>query len=147
MWGKKQSMKFSNDHTLISRGTTIKGDVHFSGELQIEGAVQGNVIADDQSAARIVVAEKGQVTGEIRVPSVVINGAVVGDIFAAKHIELAAKAVVDGNVHYQLIEMVKGAQVNGNLVFLGAKGARLAATAEPSGDSEEITLDSTVVSQ
>ncbi len=145
MWGKKQNMKFSNDHTLISRGTTIKGDVHFAGELQIEGTVQGNVIADDQSAARIVVAEKGQVVGEIRVPSVVINGAVEGDIFAAKHIELAAKAVVDGNVHYQLIEMVKGAQVNGNLVFLGGKGSRLAADAEKP-DSDDGALLETVTS-
>ncbi len=116
-------MKFSNDHTLISRGTTLKGDVHFSGELQVEGRIEGNIIAEAEGAAKVVLAEKGVVKGEIRAPIVVINGTVQGDIYAAKHLELAAKAVVDGNVNYQLIEMVKGAQVNGNLVYLGAQPA------------------------
>lgn len=138
MWERKQPMKYSNDHTLISRGTTIKGDIHFSGELQIEGCIQGNVVADAESAAKIVVAETGTVQGEIRVPTVVINGNIQGDIYSAKHLELAAKAVVDGSVHYQLIEMVKGAQVNGNLVFLGAQSAK-SVLAEQSDDAPAST--------
>ncbi|WP_111642614.1 bactofilin family protein [Marinimicrobium alkaliphilum] len=117
-------MAFSNNHTLISRGTKIVGDLHFSGDLQIEGHVSGNIIAENGNDAKLVVAEKGVVEGEIRAPMVVINGRVVGNVYSAKHIELAAKAVVEGNVEYQLIEMVKGSQVNGSLVFGGAKGER-----------------------
>ena len=30
-------------HTLISRSTEIVGDIHFSGELIIEGKVKGNI--------------------------------------------------------------------------------------------------------
>lgn len=117
-------MAFSNNHTLISRGTKVVGDLHFTGDLQIEGTVVGNIIAESGNDAKLVVAEKGSVEGEIRVPMVIINGKVNGNVHSTKHVELAAKAVVEGNVHYQLIEMVKGAQVNGSLVYSGAEGQK-----------------------
>ena len=113
----------SHAHTLISRNTEIVGDIHFSGELIIEGKVTGNIYAEDDSAALIRVAEKGSVEGEICVPSIIINGLVQGDVRSATHIELAAKAVVVGNVYYNLIEMVMGSEVNGNLMHIGANQA------------------------
>lgn len=119
-------MAFSNNHTLISRGTKVVGDLHFTGDLQIEGTVVGNIVADNGNDAKLVVAEKGSVEGEIRVPMVIINGNVNGNVYSTKHVELAAKATVEGNVHYQLIEMIKGSQVNGSLVYSGAEGARKA---------------------
>ena len=48
---------------------------------------------------------------------VVINGKVKGDIFAANLIKLASKAVVEGNIHYSLIEVDKGAEVIGSFVL------------------------------
>lgn len=123
MFGKSDDAKAtvkSDAHTLISRTTEIVGDLHFSGELIIEGRVKGNIYAEDDSAALIRVAEKGAVEGEICVPSVIINGLVQGDVRAATHIELASKAVVVGNVYYNLIEMVMGSEVNGNLMHIGS---------------------------
>lgn len=114
-------MAFSNNHTLISRSAKIVGDLYFSGDLQIEGKVCGNIIAEGDKDAKLVVAEHGFVEGDIQVSVAVINGRVNGDIHSSKHIELAAKAIVDGSIHYQLIEMVKGSQVNGNLIFSGAE--------------------------
>ena len=122
MFGSKKTINFTNNHTLISRASKIVGDLYFSGDLQVEGKVCGNIMVESGQDARIVVAESGIVEGEIRVPVAVINGHVSGDIYSSKHIELAAKAVVVGSVHYQLIEMVKGSQVNGNLIYSGANG-------------------------
>lgn len=110
-------------HTLVSRTTEIVGDIHFSGELLIEGKVKGNIYAEDDSNALIRVAEKGSVEGEICVPSAIINGLVQGDVRSAKHIELAAKATVVGNVYYNLIEMVMGSEVNGKLMHISANQA------------------------
>lgn len=112
-----------NDTTLISRHAEVKGDVHFRGNLVIEGKVNGNVSAESDGDARLQVVDSGVIEGEIRVPHVVINGNVKGDVHAGKHLELAAKAVIEGNVHYQLIEMLKGAQVNGALVSSVDAGA------------------------
>jgi cytoskeletal protein CcmA (bactofilin family) len=109
-------MGFANTHTLIAKGTKILGDLYFAGDLQIEGEIKGNIYAESAGQARVVVAENGVVMGEIHGTQVVINGQVNGDVYSSKHLELAAKAQVTGNVYYQLIEMVKGAQVNGNLV-------------------------------
>jgi cytoskeletal protein CcmA (bactofilin family) len=103
--------------TLISKNTEIVGDIHFSGTLMIEGYIKGNVYAVDNDNAQARVLENGKVEGEIRVPTLVINGAVTGNVYSSKHIELAAKTVINGNVHYDLIEIVKGAQVNGSLVY------------------------------
>lgn len=136
MWGAKKTMAFSNNHTLISRSTVIVGDLHFSGELQIEGKVCGNVIAEGEKDARLVVAETGLVEGDIRVPTAVINGNVTGNIYSSNHIELAAKAAVEGSIHYQLIEMVKGSQVNGSLISNEIESAT--ATTSPDIDSDVV---------
>ncbi|MEW5249335.1 bactofilin family protein [Microbulbifer sp. 2201CG32-9] len=106
----------NNNTTLIARQTEVSGDLHFRGNLVIEGKVKGNVSAHSDSDARLQIVDGGMVEGEIRVPHVVINGNVKGDVYAVRHLELSSKAMVEGNVHYKLIEMVKGAQVNGSLV-------------------------------
>lgn len=124
MFGSKKAIAFNN-HTLISRSARIVGDLFFSGDLQIEGKVCGNITAEPGQEARLVVAESGVVEGEIHVPVAVINGHVSGDIHSTKHVELAAKAVIVGSVHYHLLEMVKGSQVNGKLIYIGAGEALL----------------------
>ena len=109
-------MAFSNNHTLISRATKVIGDLHFTGELLLEGKVTGNIIAEDEKDAKLVIADTGIVEGEIRAPVVIVNGKVLGNIYSSKHLELAAKGNVTGTVHYHSIEMVKGAQVNGSMI-------------------------------
>jgi cytoskeletal protein CcmA (bactofilin family) len=41
---------------------------------------------------------------------------VTGDIHASARVELGTTAKVAGNVHYGLIEMAMGAQINGKLI-------------------------------
>lgn len=119
MFGKKKSNQFaSGGHTLFDRAVEIRGSVTFGGTLDIEGTVIGDIGAADGSDALVRVREKGSVQGEIRAPKIIINGSVNGDVFSSKHLELAANAVVNGNVHYSVIEMVKGAEVNGNLIHM-----------------------------
>ena len=133
MFGKKSTAtSFSaGATTLISKGSEVIGDIKFTGNLMIEGVVRGNVYAEDGADAQARVLEKGRVEGEISVPTLVINGTVQGDVYSSKHIELAAKAVVDGNVHYTSIEMVKGAQVNGNLLYSDTEKKKPEASAKP----------------
>ncbi len=101
--------------TLIAVETQIVGDVHFKNQLFVYGHIEGNVIADEEGAS-VLVSEGGSVRGEIRVPSVTINGRVDGDIFGKTRVELADKAAIHGNVYYRLIEMQLGARVEGQLV-------------------------------
>jgi len=102
--------------TLIANNCELSGDVHFSDELQVNGTIKGNIFGVEGSKAVIVISEKGRVKGDIRVPNVIVNGKVYGDIHSDKHIELAAKAEIVGDVYYHLIEMVMGSRVDGSLV-------------------------------
>ncbi len=104
--------------TLISADTTINGDVRFSGSLDVEGVINGNVIAEQGNDSRVRVLGKGKVAGEIRAPYVLINGSVEGDVYATKELELAIRGRVKGNVFYALLEMAAGSEVNGGLAHL-----------------------------
>ena len=73
--------------------------------------------------ATVIISDEGAVTGEIRVPNVVINGQVEGNVYATTRVELAANARVKGNVYYQLIEMQLGAMVDGQLLHDQEPGA------------------------
>ena len=106
----------SSSTTLIARDTELFGDIKFSGNLEIEGHIVGNIIANPGSEAAVRVLENGRIEGDVQVPKVTINGNIKGNVHS-NVLELAGKAKVEGNVHYQTIEMVKGAQVNGNLLY------------------------------
>jgi cytoskeletal protein CcmA (bactofilin family) len=106
-----------SQHTLISKETKIVGEVHFTGEMIIQGAVVGNIIAEGvDGGAELEISQCGRVEGQIHAPKIIVRGLLNGDIHASKHVELAATAVINGDVYYQLLEVVKGAQVNGNLI-------------------------------
>jgi cytoskeletal protein CcmA (bactofilin family) len=122
--------------TLISEGTTIRGDVHFSGGLHLGGTVEGSISAEGSDAV-LTLSEKGRVNGEVRVSNAVVNGTVHGDLFVAERLELAGSARIDGNVHYKVLEMAAGAQVNGKMLFESEAPRRLA----PPVHDEELTDD------
>ncbi|MDT8311208.1 MAG: polymer-forming cytoskeletal protein [Methylophaga sp.] len=131
--------KASRIDTLIGENTHIKGDIHFSGGLRIDGAVTGNIIADQDEAAMLTLSEKGRVQGEIHVSNQLINGRVNGHIYASEHVELAEKAQINGNVFYHLLEMAMGAEVNGQLVHVSEED-RVLNVNHDSNDNENLQL-------
>lgn len=114
--GKKSKGVSTKVDTIIGQQTRIEGDIHFSGGLHIDGRIKGGVIAESGSGSVLTISEHGNIEGDVRVPTVILNGQVTGDVRSAERIELAAKAKVDGDVYYNLIEMAMGAAVNGSLV-------------------------------
>lgn len=135
MFSKKVSKEGNGSGiTLIATNCEVEGDVHFSGQLQVNGKVKGNIYSKDTETACVTVSEQGQVTGEIKAPRAIINGKVCGDIHSDTHVELHDKAVIEGNVYYNLIEMVIGSQVDGNLVHVAQKkGVSSASNVAPLG--------------
>lgn len=114
--GKKSKTSGAKVDTLIGQDTEVFGDVHFTGGLHIDGVVKGNVSARDDSDSVAIVSERGRVEGELRVPNLLINGYVAGDVHAAERLDLAKGARVRGDVHYHTMEMASGAEINGKLV-------------------------------
>lgn len=116
MFSSKNKASASHYDTLISSKTEIVGDITFKGGIQIEGSVKGSLTAEAGSGAIVRISETGHIEGKINAPHVVINGVVIGDIYAGEYIELAKKARIQGDVYYHKMEMVLGAEVNGRLL-------------------------------
>lgn len=112
--------------TLIAQGTVIQGNISFTGGLHVDGRIDGAVQAEG-SDATLTLSENGSVHGEVHVPNAVINGRVVGDLHIANRLELANAARVDGNIHYCVLEMNAGAQINGKMIFRSEPQRRLSA--------------------
>ena len=124
MWGSEK--KVAKNVTLISAKAELQGDIRISEALQIEGAVKGNILADPDSNAEVTIGAKGIVEGEIRAPHILINGEVKGDVYSSEHITLNKNALITGDVHSVMMEMVMGAKVNGKLLHvMTEKGASL----------------------
>ena len=129
--------------TLIAKGTCIVGEIHFSGSLEIEGQVQGNIeAASDDLDACVRIRDTGAIVGQVKAPVVIVSGSIEGDIYAAKQVELASQAVVKGDIHYALLEIEKGAQVNGGFVQEEVRTA----TAAPKAEKVEVTAHLEAVS-
>ena len=117
MWGQnKKPKQTAHIDSLIGQNTEIHGDVIFSGGLHVDGTIKGSVIAEKGDDSVLTLSERGIIEGEVKVPNVVVNGSIIGDLHANGHVELAAQARVHGNVYYSLIEMAMGAEVNGKLL-------------------------------
>jgi cytoskeletal protein CcmA (bactofilin family) len=116
MFGKKKSFTSARIDTLIGQGTEINGDLIFTGGLHIDGKITGNVVAEEGSSSILILSEFGHIEGDVKVPNMVLNGKIVGDVYGSTRVELAPKSRINGSVYYNLIEMAIGAEVNGGLI-------------------------------
>ncbi len=116
MFKKKKGFGAARIDTLIGQAATINGDLVFGGGLHVDGTINGNVIAEEGSEALLILSKSGRINGDVKVPNMLLNGEIVGDVFAANRVELAADSRVNGSVYYNLIEMAAGAEVNGGLI-------------------------------
>jgi cytoskeletal protein CcmA (bactofilin family) len=114
--------------TLIGKAAQVRGDVDFEGGLHLDGRIVGGVRSGDSPDATLSVSESGSIEGEVQVPTVVLNGTIIGDIHARERIVLGATARVEGDVHYGVIEMTLGAQIKGKLVRLVPPAGPVSAT-------------------
>ena len=118
--------------TLIGKAAHVHGDVDFQGGLHLDGHIDGAVRSDEAPESSLSVSESGSIQGAVRVPNVVLNGTVKGDIHARERVVLGATARVEGDVYYGIIEMTLGAQIVGKLVRLGPEGRLVAPQEVPS---------------
>jgi cytoskeletal protein CcmA (bactofilin family) len=120
MFSKKHSKPQTQIDSLIGAGTTIEGNLNFSGGMRIDGQVNGNVVAAQGKPSTLVLSEHARVNGEVNVTHLVINGAITGPVFASEYMELQSKAKVNGDVHYTTLEIQLGAIVEGRLIHISS---------------------------
>lgn len=117
--------------TLIGRKTEILGDIRFTGGMHVDGRIKGQITAAGDKAAMLSISETGVIEGDVLVPSIMLNGTVVGEVRASEKLVLSSKAKVTGNVYYKILQMEMGATINGQLVHDSGEVAALTHHAVP----------------
>ena len=127
MFGSKvKSAPKNSIDSLIGAGTRVDGNIVFSGGLRIDGEVRGSRSCENGLEGTLVISEKASVEGSITVGHVVVNGTVIGPVFAGESLELLPAARVTGDVEYHQIEMQQGAVIQGRLIHqVSAKAVEL----------------------
>lgn len=98
-----------NGTTLIGSGTTLKGDITSNSDLRIDGTVIGNV----HSSAKIVVGSNGVVEGDVSGTQADIVGKVSGNIRAKELLQLRGECEVSGNLYAGKLQVEPSATFNG----------------------------------
>ena len=117
MFGKKKNNELlrTQINTLIGEGTTVTGVIQFEGGLHVVGTVKGGAKSEDDDSV-LIISEDALITGDIHVNHLIVNGQVDGNIYASGKVELFDKARINGDVHYSVLELPAGAEVNGKLI-------------------------------
>lgn len=104
----------------------IKGDVHASADLHIDGHVEGDV-----SCTALVQGESGEIVGSVKAESARLSGTVKGTI-NVRDLVVLKSARIQGDVHYDSLTIEQGAQVDGRFAPR-AVGEDSAVVAFPAG--------------
>jgi cytoskeletal protein CcmA (bactofilin family) len=119
--------------SVLSSDLTVTGNVKTTGDIQVEGMVEGDI-----RAHLLTVGEGATIKGEIVADDVVVHGRVVGRVRGLK-VRLTSTAKVEGDIIHKTIAIESGAHFEGSVQrqddpLGGANAPKLMppkATAEP----------------
>ncbi len=93
----------------LSSDIVIKGDVRSTGDIIVEGTVEGDI-----RAHQLTVGEGATVKGEVVGDDVVINGRIIGRLRGLK-VRLTSTARVEGDIIHKTIAIESGAHFEGSV--------------------------------
>lgn len=121
--------------SVLSSDLTITGNIHTSGDILIEGQIEGDV-----HAHLLTVGDTATVRGEVVADDIVVNGHVLGRVRGLK-VRLTSTAKVEGDIIHKTIAIESGAHFEGSVQRqedpLKSAGAKPKAIAAPAGEKEK----------
>jgi len=101
--------------SIISSDVVIKGNVTTSGEIQLDGTIEGDV-----KTKNLTIGEHGTVKGKVDADDVIVKGTVNGSI-KGRSVRLEKTAKLTGDICHQTLSIEAGAFIEGSLSQQGAK--------------------------
>ncbi|OSP56235.1 polymer-forming cytoskeletal protein [Pseudoruegeria sp. SK021] len=137
----KPAMKPKPAASVLSSDLTITGNIRTSGDIQVEGQIEGDIYAH-----LLTVGETATVRGEVVADDIVVNGHVIGRVRGLK-VRLTSTAKVEGDIIHKTIAIESGAHFEGSvqrqedpLKTSGGDARKPAALPEPT--ATELSKDS-----
>jgi cytoskeletal protein CcmA (bactofilin family) len=96
----------------IPQKAVVTGDVINDGDLAVHGSVTGTVVV---RAGGLVVEPTGRVRGDLRAPTIVVQGQVRGGLSATERITIVPGARVEGSLTAPVIVIEEGARFDGDI--------------------------------
>lgn len=93
----------------LDSGSHLTGELHFEDTFRIDGKFTGTVVSDGD----LIVGERGDVEGEIRVRRVFVSGTVRGTLRASERVEITAAGKVMADVFAPSLTIDDGAHFEG----------------------------------
>ena len=100
----------SEEITIISNGVKLEGKITTSGNIRVEGEIQGDIV----SQSNVTIGENGQVNGKINASVIMIGGKVSGSVSAKEKLVLESKANLKGDIFTKILVVEAGAKFYGN---------------------------------
>lgn len=101
----------------LGKGSKIVGTLTFSGPVELDGHIEGEVIAQD----RLVIGESGVVQAKVSGAEIVVRGSVTGDIHASRRLALKKPAKVIGNITTASLSIEEGVIFEGKSSMSGSQ--------------------------
>ncbi len=114
--------------TLIGAHSSITGDMSFEGSVRIDGTFEGNIHSAKDGT--LIVSEGATITGEVRVPNLVLHGSITGNVFTSQTLKLGGTARLNGDVEYTVIAQAEGSWINGRMKHVDSSKKNNAGAAE-----------------
>lgn len=95
--------------SVLSSDLTVVGNLKTTGDIQIEGTVEGDI-----RAHLLTVGESATIRGEIVADDIVVNGRVIGRVRGLK-VRLTSTARVEGDIIHKTIAIESGAHFEGSV--------------------------------
>src|SRR6184192_3999762 len=113
MFGRKSgkpAVKGNDLTAFIDEGSEIEGKYTFNGTVMLNGKFSGEIVSSDS----LIIGEKGIVNATVRAGIVLVNGEVIGNVFATERVELRGTARVYGDVEAPVIVVEEGVHFEGH---------------------------------
>ena len=99
----------SEETTIISRGVKIEGKITSSGNIRIDGEIQGDIFSE----SNITIGEDAKVNGQINANVITIGGKVSGIVRTKDKLILDSKSNLKGDVFAKILVIEEGAKFDG----------------------------------
>ena len=106
---KASAPKAKPPASILSSDLLITGNLKTSGDIQVEGQVEGDI-----RAHLLTVGEGATIKGEVVADDVVVNGRIVGRVRGLK-VRLTSTARVEGDIIHKTIAIESGAHFEGSV--------------------------------
>lgn len=107
MFGKRQQTAATV--TVIAQGSVVEGTLRVRGLIQVDGTVEGTLIAE----GHVSVGPEGKIRGEVTADALSIGGRVDGTVLARGHLHVLSSGVVHGDARYTTLEVDRGGVMDG----------------------------------